>query len=105
VVIWFADPLLFTEETRIRYVQSMTKAESLYSKIKELVNSGVYRAEEVLYRVMHLLSGGWEETKEKVEDASDKTKRTWEDAGTKAKREWEDTQKKAKRSMKNVNEL
>jgi len=93
------------EETRIRYVQTTSKADSLFTKIKEVVNSGVYRAEEVLLRVMHLLSGGWEESKEKVEDVGDKTKRTWEDGTRKVKRDWEDVEKKAKRSMKNVNEL
>jgi hypothetical protein len=52
-----------TEETRIHWIQSQTSAEALFSKIKGVVNSGVYRAEEALHRLLSLLTGGWEDGK------------------------------------------
>lgn len=55
-------------------MQSQTRAESLFAKIKELVNSGYFKAEDVLHNIMSLLVGGWEETKhagEKTQDWAD----------------------------------
>ncbi|KAF5314381.1 hypothetical protein D9619_011790 [Psilocybe cf. subviscida] len=43
--------------------KARTTADSVYAKIKEIVNSGVYNAEDVLYPIMVLLGTGWEETK------------------------------------------
>lgn len=54
-----------TEETRIRWIQTQNSAEVLFTKIKEVVNSGVYRAEEALHRLLNLLMGGWEDGKDK----------------------------------------
>jgi hypothetical protein len=57
-----------TEETRIRWVQTQTRAESLLVKIKEVINSGIYKAEDTLSHLFALLSGGWEEKKERAKD-------------------------------------
>ncbi|KAF8966874.1 hypothetical protein BDZ97DRAFT_1805672, partial [Flammula alnicola] len=37
------------QETRIRWIQTQTRAETLFAKIKEIVNSGIYKAEDVLF--------------------------------------------------------
>ena len=47
------------EETRIRWVQTQTRAEALLAKIQELVNDSVYKTEDILSRVLSVLSGGW----------------------------------------------
>jgi len=76
------------EETRIRWVQTQTRADNLFLKIKELVNSGIYAAEDVLHHLMALLSGGWEETKEKSGEAygagKAKTSEVYEEGKAKA---------------------
>jgi hypothetical protein len=62
----------FTEETRIRWIQTQNNAEALFGKIKEVVNSGVYKAEEALHRLMSLLTlGGWEDGKSKAPACED----------------------------------
>ncbi|KAF9478563.1 hypothetical protein BDN70DRAFT_879790 [Pholiota conissans] len=45
------------QETRIRWVQAHGRAENIFAKIKELVNSGIYKADEVLTKIMNLLKG------------------------------------------------
>ncbi|KJA22101.1 hypothetical protein HYPSUDRAFT_117994, partial [Hypholoma sublateritium FD-334 SS-4] len=45
------------QETRVRWVQSQQRAETIFEKIKELVNSGLYKAEDVISRIMSLLKG------------------------------------------------
>lgn len=62
------------EETRIRWVQTQTRADALYGKIKEVVNSGIFKAEDALTHLLSLLSGGWEDAKDKSADAYEKTK-------------------------------
>jgi hypothetical protein len=64
----------FAEETRIRWLQTRTRADALYGKIKEVVNSGIFKTEDVLTHLFALLSGGWEDTKDKSADAYEKTK-------------------------------
>lgn len=55
----------FAEETRIRWVQTQTHAETLFNKISELVNSGVYKAEDALIKIFSILTGSnWGETKD-----------------------------------------
>ena len=71
-----------TEETRIRCIQTQNSAEALFTKIKEVVNSGIYRAEEALYRLLSLLIGGWEDGKGKSNEGA---------AYEEAKPEWEET--------------
>ena len=70
------DPCLtfIAEETRIRWLQSQTRAETLLVKIKEVINSGIYKAEDTLFHLMALLSGGWEDTKDRSADALEKAK-------------------------------
>ena len=77
-----------TEETRIRWVQTQNSAEDLFSKIKEVVNSGVYRADDALHRLWSLLIGGWEDGKGKAKTGYENVK----DAG---KSEWETKKKSA----------
>ena len=62
------------EETRIRWLQTRTRADSLLSKVKDVINSGIYRAEDTLSHLWALLSGGWEETKNHSSDAYEKGK-------------------------------
>ena len=69
-----------TEETRIRWIQSQNSAEALLSKIKGVVNSGVYKAEEALHRLYSLLVGGWEDGKSKTAACGDAAKTEWEEA-------------------------
>lgn len=63
-----------TEETRIRWLQTQTNAESLLVKIKELINSGIYRAEDTLSHLLNLLSGGWDDAKDRSADVYEKAK-------------------------------
>ena len=71
---------IVTEETRIRWIQSQNSAEALLSKIKGVVNSGVYKAEEALHRLYSLLVGGWEDGKSKGAACGDAAKTEWEEA-------------------------
>ncbi|KIK81108.1 hypothetical protein PAXRUDRAFT_833092 [Paxillus rubicundulus Ve08.2h10] len=45
------------QETRIRWVQASNRAETIFSKLKEIVNSSVEVAEEKLARILEVLSG------------------------------------------------
>jgi hypothetical protein len=76
------------QETRIRWVQTQNGAEVLFSKIKEVVNSGVYKADDVLHRLWSLLMGGWEDGKGKAKTGYENVK----DAG---KSDWEETKKRS----------
>ena len=42
----------YAEEARIRWVQSSTWAESVYTRLKEIVNSSVEAAEEKVVRIL-----------------------------------------------------
>lgn len=72
---------VFIEETRIRWVQTQNNAEALLSKIKEVVNSGVYKTEEALHRLLSLLIGGWGKSNASYEDADGDAKSVWEKSG------------------------
>lgn len=65
---------IIAEETRVRWLQSQTRAETLLVKIKEVINSGIYKAEDTLFHLMALLSGGWEDTKDRSADVYEKAK-------------------------------
>lgn len=80
------------EETRIRWVQAQTNAEVLFTKIKELVNSGVYKAEDALHRLLSLLIGGWEDSKDKASAGYENVK---DAAYENAKSGWEETKRKS----------
>jgi phage antirepressor YoqD-like protein len=62
------------QETRIRWVMTQNRAETLFQKIKELVNSGMYKAEDALLRLVHMLGAGWEEAKEKTSETFDEVR-------------------------------
>ncbi|KAF9234015.1 hypothetical protein BU15DRAFT_66091 [Melanogaster broomeanus] len=47
------------QETRIRWVQAHTRAETIFAKLKEIVNSSVEVVEEKLSQVLKVLSGHW----------------------------------------------
>ena len=53
-----------SEETRIRWIQVQNHAEAALSKIRDVVNEGVYKTEEGLGRIWSILTGTWNETKE-----------------------------------------
>ncbi|CAA7262116.1 unnamed protein product [Cyclocybe aegerita] len=78
------DRLGLLQEVRIRYVRTQTTAEAIFTKIKDLVNSGIYKAEDALHHLMAILNTGWEDTKEKSYDGYEEAKhrgdRGWEDA-------------------------
>ncbi|EIW76838.1 hypothetical protein CONPUDRAFT_110475 [Coniophora puteana RWD-64-598 SS2] len=61
------------QETRIRWVQTQSRAETMYEKIAELVNSGVEATEEKIARIYELLTGtateGAEYAEKKRDDA------------------------------------
>jgi len=63
-----------TEETRIRWIQTQTRAETLLARIREVINSGIFKIEEALSHLFALLSGGWGETKGKSAEAYETTK-------------------------------
>jgi len=81
------------QETRIRWVQTQNSSEALFSKIKEIVNSGVYRAEDALHRLLSLLIGGWEESKGRAETEYENIKDTGNSAYEDAELKWEETKK------------
>lgn len=83
------------EETRIRWVQTQNSAEALLSKIKEIANSGVYRVEDALHRVLSLVSGRWEEGKEKANAGYESIKHAEDAAYENGKSEWEETKRKS----------
>ncbi|KAF4611540.1 hypothetical protein D9613_003832 [Agrocybe pediades] len=83
------------QETRIRWVQTHTRAENLFAKIKEIVNSGIYKAEDALLHLVSLLGGGWEETKEKAENTKRAAERQYEDVKHQGEAGWEEAKNKA----------
>jgi len=52
------------QETRIRWVQTHNRAEALYAKVRDLINSSVNSAEETLSHVLELLSGTADQSKD-----------------------------------------
>ncbi len=44
------------------------------ARIREVINSGIFKTEDALSHLFALLSGGWEETKGKSAEAYEKTK-------------------------------
>ncbi|EPQ55816.1 hypothetical protein GLOTRDRAFT_138588 [Gloeophyllum trabeum ATCC 11539] len=62
------------QEVRIRWVQTQTKTEALYIKLRSLLASGVYIAEEKLGQALDILSGHAEESKRYAGDKYEETK-------------------------------
>jgi hypothetical protein len=57
------------QETRIRWVQTSNRAETIFTKLKEIVNSSVGAVEDRLARILELLSGHSHHVSEKADDA------------------------------------
>ncbi|KAG1807829.1 uncharacterized protein BJ212DRAFT_1385678 [Suillus subaureus] len=57
------------QETRIRWVQTSKRAETIFTKLKEIVDSSVGAVEDRLARILELLSGHSLHTSEKAGDA------------------------------------
>ncbi|KAF8622265.1 hypothetical protein AX15_007141 [Amanita polypyramis BW_CC] len=72
------------QETRIRWIQVHNKAEAAFNKIREIVNEGVYKAEEGLNRVLSVITGTWNETKEQAVRGYDKASEAGHEAYEKA---------------------
>lgn len=71
-----------TEETRIRWVQTTNRAEQLYSKMCNLINSSVSSAEDTLRQILEMLTGHVDYS---TEYASEKYAHAKESAG-----DWQD---------------
>ena len=52
------------EETRTRWIQVQNHAEATLNKIRDIVNEGVYKAEEGLGRIWSILAGTQNKVKE-----------------------------------------
>jgi hypothetical protein len=52
------------EETRIRWVQTSNRAEQLFTKIRDLINSSVSSAEDTLRQILELLTGSVDYSKD-----------------------------------------
>ncbi|KAG2039363.1 hypothetical protein BDR03DRAFT_991833 [Suillus americanus] len=69
------------QETRIRWVQASERADTLFTKLKEIVNSSVGAVEDRMARILELLSGHSHHASEKAGDArtyaEDKTDSAW----------------------------
>lgn len=97
--IWFCLPVV-TEETRIRWIQTQNSAEALFSKIKEVVNSGVYKAEEALHQLTSLV-GGYKRTEcKETKDAFETSAETAEDMINKAREKLDEKVKVGEEKMK-----
>jgi len=57
------------QETRIKWVQANNKAESIYTKLAELISSGTHAVEDTLGRVLEVLSGTPDYLKEEASQA------------------------------------
>ncbi|KAG2121312.1 hypothetical protein DEU56DRAFT_97332 [Suillus clintonianus] len=56
------------QETRIRWVQASNRAETMFTKLKEIVNSSVGAVEDRLARILELLSGQSHDARTYVDD-------------------------------------
>lgn len=56
VVIYAIRRSSITEETRIRWVQASSRAETIFAKLKEIVNSSVGAVEDRLARILEVRS-------------------------------------------------
>ncbi|KAF8841832.1 hypothetical protein BDN67DRAFT_966507 [Paxillus ammoniavirescens] len=89
------------QETRIRWVQASNRAETIFSKLKEIVNSSVEVAEEKLARVLEVLSGHSHDT---ARYASEKAHSAREHANVKTGIAWNWGSRKADQAQGNVAE-
>ncbi|KAI0063313.1 hypothetical protein BV25DRAFT_1907092 [Artomyces pyxidatus] len=59
------------QEARIRYTQTTTRAEALYQRILDALNSGIHIAEDKLWAVLEILTGTKERAAEKAQSAKE----------------------------------
>jgi len=52
------------QETRIKWIQTQNSSSALYNKVRDLINSSVHSAEDTLTKVLELLSGTADQSKE-----------------------------------------
>ncbi|KAH9476956.1 Stress response protein ish1 [Psilocybe cubensis] len=90
------------QETRIRWIQTHTHAENMIAKIKEIVNSGIYKAEDILVHLYHLLSGGWEETKGKADSTKRSAENTYDHAKHQGAMGYENVKKSAQQGWEDT---
>lgn len=64
------------EETRIKWIQTSNKAESIYTKLSELIASGTHAVEDTLGRVLEVLGGTPEYLKEEASKKGEQVKQT-----------------------------
>ncbi|KAF9264470.1 hypothetical protein L218DRAFT_925760 [Marasmius fiardii PR-910] len=78
------------QETRIRYVQSTRRAESLFASIREIMEDKVGLAEEKIASIWALISGG-------AHDAKNSANQDYEKAKKQAEREYNEQKAKVER--------
>lgn len=90
------------QETRIRWVQTTNTAESIYLRIKEIINSGVGAVEERLNQIFSLLTGVKEDTKAESEKEFKEAQARLEKEFAARKREAEKAYREAKTNAEKV---
>ncbi|KAH0834054.1 hypothetical protein J3R83DRAFT_11338 [Lanmaoa asiatica] len=73
------------EETRIRWVQTSTRAETIFARLQEIINSSVEVGEEKVARILEVLSG---HSRDAARYASEKVDDAHECADMKKARAW-----------------
>ncbi|KAG8215297.1 lactate/malate dehydrogenase [Butyriboletus roseoflavus] len=76
---------IYAEETRIRWVQTSTRAETIFARLKEIINSSVEAAEEKVAQIFEVLSG---HPRDAARYASEKVTDAHECADTKKAHAW-----------------
>jgi hypothetical protein len=78
------------QETRIRWVQTETRAHNIVAKIKELINDSTHKVEDVLMNVYNLVSTGAIDTKRAAHEDYDAAKEGYADMKRRTSQEYED---------------
>ncbi|KAF8638420.1 hypothetical protein AX17_002227 [Amanita inopinata Kibby_2008] len=92
------------QETRIRWIQTQNKAEAAFAKIRDIVNEGVYMAEENLNRVFGVLVSHWDDTKERVTRGYDKAAHAAHEGAETVQHEYEGAKESAKDKYEHAKE-
>ena len=69
------------EETRIRWIQTQTRAETFLARIREVIISVIFKTKDAFSHLFALLSGGWAETKGKVGEGQEYLQKRASDSG------------------------
>jgi hypothetical protein len=83
------------QETRIRWVHAQSRADALWSKLKDVVNDVEEGVEDRLWNVWALMRGGWEEGMAKGEKGFEEGKRKGEGAYADAQKKYEQGKERA----------